>query len=403
VTKNSTDTTCGVPFRDRATTYDTTSIVLIVISSAVVALRIGYKLLATRSLASDDYVVLLLLMISIPSIAVTHYGTVPNGIGRDVWTLTPTQITHFLYFFYVMAILYFAQVMLIKICLLLFYLRIFPARPVRRLLWGTVGFSVFFGVFFVILAIFQCTPISFFWEQWDHEHEGKCLNSNAIAWANAGISIALDIWMLAIPLAQLKTLNLHWKKKIGVALMFCVGTLYVVPIPSCFLSWLTPSSVTVVSIIRLRALVTFAKSNNPTWDNFPVSLWSTVEISVGIMCTCMPTLRLLLVRLFPVLGGSSYGKSNAYYHHSGTGPHPASARGHASHSRTLVSSSGRSKLDGGERSAGGSTDSVDIDTPVPAKLPGIMRQQTYAVHYDDDETSLVQMRGLERGREGQAA
>jgi hypothetical protein len=403
VTKNSTDTTCGVPLRDRATTYDTTSIVLIVISSAVVALRIGYKLLATRSLASDDYVVLLLLLISIPSIAVTHYGTVPNGIGRDVWTLTPTQITHFLYFFYVMAILYFAQVMLIKICLLLFYLRIFPARPVRRLLWGTVGFSVFFGVFFVILAIFQCTPISFFWEQWDHEHEGKCLNSNAIAWANAGISIALDIWMLAIPLAQLKTLNLHWKKKIGVALMFCVGTLYVVPVPSCSLSRLTPSSVTVVSIIRLRALVTFAKSNNPTWDNFPVSLWSTVEISVGIMCTCMPTLRLLLVRLFPVLGGSSYGKSNAYYHHSGTGPHPASARGHASRSRTLVSSSGRSKLDGGERSAGGSTDSVDIDTPVPAKLPGIMRQQTYAVHYDDDETSLVQMRGLERGREGQAA
>jgi hypothetical protein len=31
--------------------------------------------------------------------------------------------------------------------------------------------------------------------------------------------------MLAIPLAQLKTLNLHWKKKIGVGLMFCVGTL----------------------------------------------------------------------------------------------------------------------------------------------------------------------------------
>jgi hypothetical protein len=218
-----------VPQRDRAGAYDTTSIVLIVISSAVVALRLGFKLLATRSLASDDYVVLFLLLISIPSIAVTHYGTVPNGIGRDIWTLTPAQITHFLYFFYVMAILYFAQVMLIKICLLLFYLRIFPARPVRRLLWGTVGFSIFFGVFFVVLAIFQCTPISFFWEQWDHEHEGKCLNSNAIAWANAGISIALDVWMLAIPLAQLKTLNLHWKKKIGVGLMFCVGTLYVVP------------------------------------------------------------------------------------------------------------------------------------------------------------------------------
>ena len=46
-----------------------------------------------------------------------------------------------------------------------------------------------------------------------------------------------------------------------------------------------------------------------------VSIWSTIEINVGIICACMPTLRLLLVRLFPVLGGSrSAGK---YYNASG--------------------------------------------------------------------------------------
>ncbi|KAK4124112.1 hypothetical protein N657DRAFT_689720 [Parathielavia appendiculata] len=373
VAKNATSTSCGVPLRDRGTNYDTASIVLIVVSSAIVALRLGFKLLVTRSLSSDDWVIFGLLFVSIPSVGIIHYGTVPNGVGRDIWTLTPEQITNFLFYFYIMAILYFTQVALIKICLLLFYLRIFPARPVRRLLWATVGFSVAFGIFFIFLAIFQCTPISFFWDKWDREHEGKCLDSNAIAWANAALSIALDFWMLAIPLAQLKTLNLHWKKKIGVALMFCVGTF-----------------VTIVSIVRLRALVVFGKSSNPTWDNFPVSLWSTVEISVGIICTCMPTLRLLLVRLFPVLGGSSYGPSNGYYQ---SGSHPAmpSARVRGSRSRTLVSSSGRSKLDGAQTS----TDSVDVDAPPPAKLSGIVRQQTYAVQYDDDETSLVQMRGLD--------
>lgn len=39
------------------------------------------------------------------------------------------------------------------------------------------------------------------------------------------MSIALDVWMLAIPLWQLRGLKLHWKKKIGVAAMFIVGTL----------------------------------------------------------------------------------------------------------------------------------------------------------------------------------
>ncbi|KAK4099846.1 hypothetical protein N658DRAFT_516969 [Parathielavia hyrcaniae] len=385
VAKNASSTSCGVPVRNRGTHYDTASIVMIVISSAVVALRLGFKLVVTRSLSSDDWVIFGLLFVSIPSVGIIHYGTVPNGVGQDIWTLTPEQITNFLFYFYIMAVLYFTQVALIKICLLLFYLRIFPARPVRRLLWGTVGFSIVFGIFFVFLVIFQCTPISFFWEKWDGEHEGKCLDSNAIAWANAAVSIALDFWMLGIPLAQLKTLNLHWKKKIGVALMFCVGTF-----------------VTVVSIVRLRALVLFGKSSNPTWDNFPVSLWSTVEISVGIICTCMPTLRLLLVRLFPVLGGSSYGPSANGYYQSGSG-HPAmpsstAARMRASRNHTtLVSSSGRSKLD----PAKDSTDSIDVGggaTPPPppaAKLSGIVRQQTFAVQYDDDETSLVQMRGLD--------
>jgi hypothetical protein len=61
---------------------------------------------------------------------------------------------------------------------------------------------------------------------WDGEHQGTCLiNNNALGFANAGISILLDIWMLCLPLTQLLKLSLHWKKKVGVAMMFSVGLL----------------------------------------------------------------------------------------------------------------------------------------------------------------------------------
>lgn len=225
------DTSCGVPMRDRGAEYDTINITLAVISITIVLVRLGFKLFDARSLSSDDYVVLFLILFALPSVLITHYGTAPNGVGRDIWTLTPENITNFLFYFYIMAIFYFGQVMLVKLCLLLFYLRIFPGPTVRRVLWGTIAFTVLFGIIFIFLAVFQCSPRSHFWEGWDGEHQGKCLDINAIAWANAGISIALDFWMLAIPLAQLRTLKLHWKKKIGVGLMFGVGTLYVVP---CF-------------------------------------------------------------------------------------------------------------------------------------------------------------------------
>lgn len=40
----------------------------------------------------------------------------------------------------------------------------------------------------------------------------KLANSNVLI---AAISIVEDVWMLAIPLSQLHSLQLHWKKKIG--------------------------------------------------------------------------------------------------------------------------------------------------------------------------------------------
>ena len=71
---------------------------------------------------------------------------------------------------------------------------------------------------------------------------------------------------------------------------------------------------TVVSIIRLQSLFQFANSTNPTWDNLAVTIWSTVEINVGIICVCMPSLRVLLVRIFPKLLGTTRNTSaNEYY------------------------------------------------------------------------------------------
>ena len=129
-------------------------------------------------------------------------------------------------FFYIQEIIYFVEVSLAKLTLLCFYIRIFPSTRVRHLLLGTVVFNCLFGVAFGLVAVFQCTPISYFWVMWDKEHTGgKCIDINAMSWANAAISILLDVWMLAIPLSQLRNLQLGWKKKVGVALMFSVGLL----------------------------------------------------------------------------------------------------------------------------------------------------------------------------------
>ncbi len=184
--------------------------------------------------------------------------------------------------------------------------------------------------------------------------------------------------------------------------------------------------------------MTFANSTNPTWDDWDVSNWSTIELNVGIICACMPALRLLLVRLFPRIMGSStlqsygrYGK-NSHGNNLGSGPGGGGGGGGGSRihgggggssgkfgnntslsSRSwnqpeLVGGDGGGEGDGGGRGGlstviGGGTGTKKSHQQLSrssSKGPGassgvIVYSKSYAVEYGDDESSLVQMRDLD--------
>ena len=152
-------------------------------------------------------------------------GGISSGLGRDIWMLSFDQITHFFFLLYIYAMLYFVSIATLKLCFLFLYLRIFPKKSVRRLLWFTVGLTAVYGLAFCLIGAFQCRPIPYYWTRWDGEHEGTCINVTKTAWANGAISIALDFWIIAIPFAELRKLKLSLKKKLGVFAMFGVGLL----------------------------------------------------------------------------------------------------------------------------------------------------------------------------------
>jgi len=79
------------------------------------------------------------------------------------------------------------------------------------------------------------------------------------------------------------------------------ASLFILVFPHlCFhYSDLCVTSVCVVSILRLQSLVAISNSADPTYDNPPAATWSSVEINVGIICSCLPCLRPLLARFMP--------------------------------------------------------------------------------------------------------
>lgn len=124
-------------------------------------------------------------------------------------------------------IIYVCALAIIKISICFLYLRIFPSHRFRVAVWATQVFNVALLVAFITAELLQCQPINYFWQGWDGEHEGFCINLEAFVYSHAGINIVLDFWMLALPASQIWHLNLCMKKKVGVFAMFGFGVLYV--------------------------------------------------------------------------------------------------------------------------------------------------------------------------------
>ncbi|KJZ72352.1 hypothetical protein HIM_08278 [Hirsutella minnesotensis 3608] len=319
VTQNQTAQACGRAVLDRTTPLKREIWAQLISSCVLVAGRIAFKCYAHgQSLWWDDHMVVLLFIFGgIPNMAITLAVTIPAGLGVDIWALPFENVTTIFRGNFIQSVLYFPQVALLKFTFLFFFLRIFPGRKTQLLIKGTFAFCALYGIAFVLAAIIQCAPIEYYWA-WDGTGHGKCVDRNAILWASAVISIALDVWMLAIPLWNIRTLCMPLKRKLGVASMFLVGTLYVKsPTATKYIGRreLCPRtqqhmlykgrlvvlttlciSVTIVCCVRLKYLNDFFSSSNPTQDLFEIIRWSTIEGYASVTCASMPVFRLMLMR-----------------------------------------------------------------------------------------------------------
>ncbi|KAI0905362.1 50S ribosomal protein L36e [Ustulina deusta] len=290
--KNSTETLCGAEVRDNTAITPIITVVFGILAIIAVIMRV-IDALPNRTLQPADVCAIVALAPGIP-LGVLELNMSSVGFGKDIWTLTPSRITHI--FTWATEILYFILLPITKISLLLFYLRVFPSPEFHRVCYITMGVVVASGIAFTLTSIFYCTPISYVWTGWTGETEGHCLNLNAFVWSHAVTSIVQDLWIIALPIPSLVKLQLGTRRKIHLILMFSVGL-----------------AITVVSIVRLTSLVQFATTTNPTYDSVTTAYWSVLEAYVSIICCCLPSVRSLLRTFSPSCFGSSNDPNSQSY------------------------------------------------------------------------------------------
>ncbi|KAH8797761.1 hypothetical protein F5884DRAFT_743225 [Xylogone sp. PMI_703] len=207
---------------------------------------------------------------------------VRHGFGTDIWGLTPVQITDSLRALYGAYPFYMITEAFCQVSILAFYLRIMMDQKVLVFVKCFMVFVATFGLANMFCMIFSVWPIKYFWDGWKGNMVAdSVIDMNLFSFIRGGIEIGVDLVILCLPLPMLAKLHMSLQKKIRIMSMFCVGFV-----------------ITGVSCARLRSLVQFANTSNPTYDNTPTIYWCLIEADLFIIVACMPFIHAVLSRMW---------------------------------------------------------------------------------------------------------
>ena len=90
-----------------------------------------------------------------------------------------------------------------------------------------MGFVAAWTISFVSAVAAQCVPARDFWELFETNYVGHCMNVQSLYQALAYSDLMVDITVLALPIPMVVSLQLPWRKKIKIIDMFLLGFVYV--------------------------------------------------------------------------------------------------------------------------------------------------------------------------------
>ena len=130
--------------------------------------------------------------------------------------------------------LYLVIVSITKLSILLFYYRLFGTpgthQVFKMLLKITQALVVLWFVASVIPGTFRCHRIDDMWNPIivsSANERHYCISNSAYYISTAASDVALDVWILVLPLSIVWTLQLSGKRKAGLSAIFLLGGLYV--------------------------------------------------------------------------------------------------------------------------------------------------------------------------------
>lgn len=106
------------------------------------------------------------------------------------------------------------------------YLRIFPYRGLRIVMYITTAVTIALFFASIFTTIFQCSPVAAAWNFTIIDR--KCFRLVNYLYASTAVNIVTDIILCTAPLPYFWNLQLPRRQKVIVSTLFLIGGLYVV-------------------------------------------------------------------------------------------------------------------------------------------------------------------------------
>ncbi|MCJ1239872.1 hypothetical protein MMC14_007870 [Varicellaria rhodocarpa] len=260
-------------YPDSKQRYSTIAVAVTVpLTTIFVWLRVYTKLRITRNVGCDDYTSVLAWAAFLGEAAL--FVVASNcGLGAHQSDLDSLHLKRYLEVGLAGEIVYGVAIFITKLSILLQFLRIFQFNrrcAVHYTIHSLIWFNLLYHSAYVFSCIFQCTPIS---KELGSMVHGRCINLGALFVATGVINVVSDFSILALPILYTSRLKMEPRQKLLIIAVFTVGLF------AC-----------IASVARMAYSVKTVGQSDMTWKFDPVVLWTMAEISIGIICGCLPVL-----------------------------------------------------------------------------------------------------------------
>ncbi|KAI1817113.1 hypothetical protein GGS20DRAFT_99875 [Poronia punctata] len=247
------------------------------LASIAVVLRIYTRCFIVRKVQVQDFFLVaaygLYLALMVLYFRLLNYP----GWFVHLWDLTIGGLTEFLHVAIITTCLFLGFYIAIKTAILLEWISIFlPDGGNRRnLFFWACHFIIWSNLIFctaeLILVNLSCEPYEYLWNR---TIEGHCRINTAYTSLSAAVfAFSTDIIILFIPQRVIWTLNMSWRRKLGISVVFALG------LAAC-----------TASIVRLYYTVERAGSSDVAYHLSSVQLTASGEGAAAILVLCVPAI-----------------------------------------------------------------------------------------------------------------